>query len=207
VFFCAFSNISVFGRQSPSIPQRQAQRAALVEKFALESRSKKIEAENWAKTYGLPVRHFDGKNTFELMEIRDGRPLYKMTHNLNAAVSTAANLVRDNSPYYANGYGFNIGIWDSGLVLSTHQEFIGRVFLMDSTASHYHSTHVGGTIGAAGVVASAKGMAPSVNLYSYDWSDALTEMADAAASYPQEPDKIYISNHSYGTSSGWVWTN
>ena len=49
--------------------------------------------------------------------------------NEEAAISTAADLVRNTIPYDANGFGFTAGIWDGGSVLSTHQEFDGRVDL------------------------------------------------------------------------------
>ena len=96
-----------------------------------------------------------------------------------------------------------VGIWDGGSVLSTHQEFDGRVNVKDGAASHYHSTHVGGTIGAKGVVTSAKGMAPSANIDSYDWNYDTSEMTSRAASAPNQTNKIYISNHSYGIRAGW----
>ena len=64
---------------------------------------------------------------------------------------------------------YEVITWDGGSVLTTHQEFGGRVANLDGVASHYHSTHVGGTIGAAGVVTNAKGMAPAVCIDSYDW--------------------------------------
>ncbi|HSR87552.1 MAG TPA: S8 family serine peptidase, partial [Pontiella sp.] len=33
----------------------------------------------------------------------------------------------------------------------------------------------------------------------------IAEMISRAASYPGEPGKIYLSNHSYGTVGGWTW--
>lgn len=77
------------------------------------------------------------------------------TENVNAAISTAADLVRNTAPYNVNGGNWIAGVWDGGSARATHQEFGGRVTVMDGAASHYHSTHVAGTIGAAGVVAAA----------------------------------------------------
>jgi len=143
----------------------------------------------------------------ELMFVENGRPYYYATDNANAAISTATDLVRNTSPYNLNGEGYTVGIWDGGSVLSTHQEFnsnsVARVNVKDGASSHWHSTHVGGTIGAEGDVASALGMAPSVTIDSYDWNLDQVEVASRAASYPGEPGKIYVSNHSYGYITGW----
>lgn len=204
VFALVYADL--FAQRNNPQPDRIA-RNIRVENLAQQARQKKILAENWAQQYGLQVRRFDGYRYFEIMELRNGRPVYNITHNVNAAISTGANLVRDTSPYYADGSGFIVGIWDAGAVLSTHQEFTGRVAVKDGSASNYHSTHVGGTIGASGVVSSAKGMAPAVDIDSYNWTSEISEMTNAAASYPEEPGKIYVSNHSYGHIAGWVYTN
>lgn len=71
---------------------------------------------------------------------------------------------------------------------------------MDSPgATHYHSTHVAGTMVAAGATASAKGMSFQGTLAAYDWDNDDSEMASAAAS------GMKISNHSYGYITGWYW--
>ena len=79
----------------------------------------------------------------------------------------------------------------------------GRVSVPDGAAPHWHSTHVGGTIGASGAIAAALGMAPSVAIASYDWNSDTAEMASRAAATPQAPGSIPISNHSYGDVAGW----
>ncbi|GAG14734.1 unnamed protein product, partial [marine sediment metagenome] len=61
--------------------------------------------------------------------------------------------------------------------------------------------------GAAGIVASALGMAPSVLIDSYEWTSDVSEMTSRAMSYPNEPDKIQVSNHSYGRGCGWEMTD
>lgn len=95
------------------------------------------------------------------------------------------------------GSGVSVGLWDGGQILSTHQELIGRVTNIDFVTVSDHSTHVAGTIGAAGLSASARGMASSVALRSRDYLNDVTEMnADAAV--------IDLSNHSYGNLRGWT---
>ena len=170
------------------------------ERIALEERQ---NARAWAKTRGLPTRYEKRGVLYELKAVRNGKPLYYRTFNYNAAISTAANRVRQTAPFNLDGSGVRVGVWDGGEVLTTHQEFGGRVTDLDNVDSHFHATHVGGTIGASGVNFSAKGMAPAVLIDSYDWFFDFSEMAGAAASAPGQPNKVYISNHSYGFSVGW----
>lgn len=165
-----------------------------------------LAAKTKAKQLGLPERvvHANGR----IMEIADfdgNEPVYFSTHNVNAAISTGANLLR-LAPYSVSGSGLTVGIWDGGGVRTTHQELSGRVTIKDGAALVDHSTHVGGTIGAFGVDASAKGMAPAVLIDSYEWTSDKSEMTARGASYPGEAGKIYLSNHSYGYVGGWTYT-
>ncbi len=139
----------------------------------------------------------------ELMYFDGGKPVYYRTRNVNAAISSGADLVRSNFGYV--GSGLSVGVWDGGLVLGSHQEFGGRVRLLNSAEADSHATHVAGTIGAAGVTSSAKGMAPNIGIDSYDWNSDLSEMAERAATAPNQTDRLYVSNHSYGPASGWNW--
>jgi hypothetical protein len=152
---------------------------------------------------GQDARTDDGETCTQLIAVRDGRVYRYKTCNANAAIGTAANLVRQTPPYNVDGTNLAAGVWDAGTVRSTHQEFGGRVILKNAVAAHYHSTHVGGTIGARGVDATAKGMAPAVRIWSYDWNSDLSEMASVAMSATGQVGVIQISNHSYGLETGW----
>lgn len=159
-----------------------------------------------ATQLGLPVRAVMA--TGRVMEIADfagNKPLYFTTTNANAAISTGANVLQ-LPPYSVLGGGVTVGIWDGGGVRTTHQELSGRVTIMDGAAPADHSTHVGGTIGAFGIQSAAKGMAPSVTINSYEWTNDKSEQTGRGASYPGEAGKIYLSNHSYGYISGWNYT-
>jgi len=161
-----------------------------------------------AHELGLPVRTVGPRG--RVREVYDldeqGHLIYRTTLNLNAARSSGASLLQAETPPLT-GSGVTVGIWDAGRVRTTHQELTGRVTLKDSaTAIDDHSTHVGGTIGASGVVASAKGMAPAVSIYSYDWNSDYAEMTAAGATAAGQTTKIYLSNHSYGTVNGWDYT-
>lgn len=135
----------------------------------------------------------------------EGNPVYFITHNLNAAISTGANLLQ-NSPVPLNGGTLTVGVWDGGAVRSTHQEFDSRISIIDGASPIDHATHVGGTIAASGVVTNARGMAPAARIDSYDWNSDLSEMTARGASAPNQDGKLYLSNHSYGYLAGWYRT-
>ena len=140
----------------------------------------------------------------ELMYIDDqGQPQYYITNNSNASATISTNKVNSAGGYgYSlDGNGMTVHEWDGGAVLTTHQEYSGRVVMGDGvTTTHYHSTHVAGTMIASGVQSNAKGMAPSADLRAFDWNSDESEMASEAAS------GALVSNHSYGYGRGWVWT-
>lgn len=182
-------------------------RAAAVEDVRLVQDRRQASAMARARMLGLPVRTElpDGRGVQELMGWEGDKPLYYATRNAIAAISTGSSQIR-MPPYSAEGLGGTVGVWDAGSIRATHQEFGGRVTIKDGAANHYHSTHVGGTIGATGVVASARGMAPNIRIDSYDWNSDLSEMVSRGAAASGEAGKIYVSNHSYGILSGWAYT-
>jgi subtilisin family serine protease len=194
-------NMRVLNKDSLSNPDLRSRSVA---DLAEQSRAAKAIAQQKAQKFGWHIKGEADGIHFELMSLRDGRPIYYITQNVNAAISTAASFIRGTPPYNLDGSGLTVGIWDAGAVLPTHQEFGARVSVMDGAGSHWHSTHVGGTIGASGVDPAAMGMAPNVALDSYNWDYDDSEMASRSASYPAEPGKIYLSNHSYGIATGWV---
>jgi hypothetical protein len=197
--------MDVHARRHQTFAENPAKRAALAQEALERAQQEKIEAQEWARKRGVPMRYDDGRRIMELIAVRDGVPVYYTTRNHNAAVSTAADQVRNAAPFNANGAGLTVGVWDGGAVLATHPELAGRVVNQDAVASDYHATHVGGTIGASGVVSNALGMAPAVNMDSYDWNADIAEMISRAAASPGETNAIYLSNHSYGTVGGWTW--
>lgn len=139
--------------------------------------------------------------TWELVKIIDGKPLYYITNNANAAATLSTDEVYSggNAGLSLSGSTVFIGEWDGGGVLTTHQELTGRVISGDSPGStNYHSTHVAGTLIASGVEAAAKGMAYAAELHAYEWNSDDSEMASEAA------NDLLVSNHSYGSISGWA---
>lgn len=152
-----------------------------------------------ARELGIPLRiDGPGNKVSTLYDIRGDQPLYRVTLNLNAAISTGANLVA-STPYSLNGSGIRVGVWDGGSIRNTHQELTGRVTKKNSTAANDdHATHVAGTIAASGVQANAKGMAPAANIDSYDWDADYAEMTAAGATAAGDTTRLPMSNHSYG---------
>ncbi len=164
----------------------------------------RADAVAWALQTGHPLRvdHADGGAT-EIVGIRNGRPITFTTDNRNAgdSISTDELLPGGSTGLDLTGSLVALHQWDSGEVRVTHQEFGGRVFWSDinNPGTTRHSTHVAGTMTAAGVSFSARGMAPSALLLAYDWGFDSNEMAGQAASIAR------VSNHSYGQIRGWYF--
>lgn len=185
---------------------RPADRAKAVAKIKTieDARAAKTRAKAKALGLEMKIRKPDG-GAQEIIDFDGDRPIYIETKNVSAAISTGANLLQ-TSPYGLNGTGIIAGVWDEGSVRSTHQEFANgsRITIMDGAAASNHGTHVGGTIGAQGTSATAKGMATNVSIASYDWNSDTSEMTSRGAAGPDQFDtKIYLSNHSYGGVHGW----
>ncbi|MCS6903823.1 MAG: S8 family serine peptidase [Bacteroidia bacterium] len=164
-----------------------------------KERQKAIEI---AKKKGWPIRGKNAKGqTYELQGIDEkGNPIYYITYNLGAAKTVSTNKVWPGGVMGLNltGQGMKAGVWDDGGVRVTHQEFGGRVTQVDNPPSiESHSTHVTGTIAAAGINPQAKGMAFKCKVDAYDWRSDISEMAQAAS------QGLLISNHSYGSEVGW----
>ena len=148
---------------------------------------------------GIPVRIDEvGGKVSILHDFRGDQPLYRVTNNKNAAISTAANLIQ-SAPYGLDGSGVKVGVWDAGSIRNTHRELTGRVTNKNvTTPLDDHATHVAGTIAATGVDANAKGMAPKSTVDSYDWDNDYAEMTASGAATANALSAVPLSNHSYG---------
>ena len=199
---CFASRPKSRGRFGDTQYRRQA-----AEGFLRKSRMRKQSAEQIAQRQGWETRGQVGEHVWELMAIEGDRVYVYQTRNENSAISIAVDSVRNVLPYSLNGADWTVGFWDGGMVRQDHQEFGGRVTLKESASTITHATHVAGTLGAAGVVISAMGMAPNVYIDSYEFNDDTAEMALRAMSYADEPGKVSISNHSYGYIAGWEYSS
>ncbi|WP_175470566.1 S8/S53 family peptidase [Pedobacter hartonius] len=160
-----------------------------------------------AKEKGWPTAGTDRNgNVFRLQRTDDlGMPVYYITTNNVIAAGTT----RTNKLYTGGGMGLSlngsgisagkVAIWDSDAALASHVEFAGgRIEIKDkTTATALHSTHVAGTMIAAGINTIARGMAFGLpKLYAFNFDNDIPEMSANAAT-------LLISNHSYGTAAGW----
>jgi hypothetical protein len=162
----------------------------------------------WAGANNAPMRIETNDTIMVLVDYTEELgPLYRSTLNVNAAISTAADLV-NATPYGLTGAGIVAGIWDGGNVRDTHTEFSGRVTNFDSAGLSAHATHVAGTMIARGASSSARGMATNATLFGYDFNNDLAEMTGRAMADPENPEgTVQISNHSYGYIAGWATGN
>jgi len=136
----------------------------------------------------------------------DGSPLYYSIENVNAAKSTRANHLNTGGSLNLNlnGEGLTVGVWDGGPTRISHQEFGNRVTIGDDAitlnGNSFHATHVTGTIGAAGIDPAAKGMAPSINVITFNWTNDIVEVVQ------EVQNGLLLSNHSYGTPVSSITT-
>ncbi len=162
------------------------------------------DAVQWAARQGIAnLRRTQADGTVsELMILENGRPIFYITENANAADTVSADEIQTGGAtgLDLDGDGVGLHIWDSGALLTTHQELTGRVTLGESVPTSNHSTHVAGTMMASGVNASARGMAPMATIKSYDFANDSAEMASEAA-------VALVSNHSYGFITGWIFAD
>ncbi|TXK75334.1 S8 family serine peptidase [Mesonia sp. HuA40] len=183
--------------------QNQPIKIELAQELANNLEAKRNEARKKAESFGISIDRIENNKRYNLVGFENGKPIYRTTHNLDAAKSTRANFLWQGGSLGLNleGQNMTIGIWDGGRVRKDHQEFAtasgSRVVLGDATPFNQdefdsHGTHVGGTMAAAGTNPNAKGMAPQATLVSYNWTSDLSEVDTEAQ------NGLLISNHSYG---------
>lgn len=123
------------------------------------------------------------------------------SENLPGVTSHKANILGSAIPglgYNLTGKGVRVGIWDGNL--EKHIDHTGRVINREYESPSSHGSHVSGTVGGAGILdPRAKGMAPDVQMYGWNFntqSNGLpvhVERDNAAAN-----DGVEITSNSYG---------
>ncbi len=160
------------------------------------------EAGAFAARQRLPMRYRQPNGRYvQLIDVRNGRPVYVTAHNRVAAAITHTQALYPGHVLGLNltGAGLKMGIWDEGHAFTEHQEFTDRVQTLDSGTPSDHSTHVAGTLIAKGIVQDAQGMAYDASLVSFQWDNDASEMEAEARS------GLLLSNHSYGIIAGWYF--
>lgn len=207
LFLVFFLLISAVG-YSQMTPKEHTRLKAFAAKQKLEQEKTQRALESQARMLGIPMEivHRD-RTTYTLRAIVNGHPIYDGIMNSLSQITTSADDVKNggNLGLDLTGAGINMGIWEAfeggsdAMVRNSHDEFDGRVTLRDAGTFSSHATHVAGTMIAQGLDASAEGFANGSTLQSFDISNDLNEMANAAL----DANPVIISNHSYGTRTGW----
>lgn len=200
-FLLAQTSFSQQLRKEPAEGASPLEWAKYYEEQAAEERA---IVEKYAKEKGILVDNYlpNGK-VMTLRRIEpDGTPTYISTDNVEAATTISTHKVWSSlatSGLNLSGRGFTIGEWDGGSSRITHQDYEGRCIQNDNStmASSEHATHVGGTMVAGGISASAKGMSNQAILKAHDWTNDNSEMTVFAN------QGGLVSNHSYGIPGGW----
>ncbi len=144
-----------------------------------------------------------------------GYPVIFAPHNVNAAITTGVNHLQPGGSFGLNltGKGLVVGIFDQTRPKRDHPEFGNRLTQVDGSTETLseHSTHVSGTIMAAGVNSGARGMAYEATGWGFNWEADISKMLANAYEPISKPSGMLISNHSYGIVLGWrqngaTWT-
>jgi hypothetical protein len=180
--------------------------------LALEARNKFSKAVLAAKEKGWPIQYASqNQNNAKLISVDEkGWPKYYIgfTDPIQA-ITINANKLWPGAASNLNLSGSDdnmtnkLGVWDEGSPLLTHKEFNGRITQKDNAKNVVtHSTHVAGIVMSKGLNPLSKGMSYNVKgILDYDWNSDLSEMSAAAA------NGLLISNHSYGTVTGWNYNS
>jgi hypothetical protein len=180
--------------------------------LALEARNKFSKAVLAAKEKGWPIQYASqNQNNAKLIGVDEkGWPKYYIGFaDPVQAITIGANKLWPGASSNLNLSGSDdnmtnkLGVWDEGSPQLTHKEFSGRITQKDNAKNIVtHSTHVAGIVMSKGLNPLSKGMAYNVKgILDYDWNSDLSEMSAAAA------NGLLISNHSYGTVTGWNYNS
>lgn len=102
--------------------------------------------------------------------IEPALPPLTSVNDSNRAITQVEEL--QAPPYGLDGDGVTVMVYDVGAIDPNHIDFAGRLTLGDDVATHFHATHVGGTVGGSGAESAGlyRGMAPACDLVSYTFS-------------------------------------
>lgn len=130
----------------------------------------------------------------------------------NARTAAASHVTElYSAPYNLTGAGVTVSLFELAQGQADHVEFGTRHTVFGTgggTPEKEHATHVAGTIGAAGVRADAKGMAPAAKLYQFCIS---TPCGSSNLTFLDDKDEklkplgITIDNNSWGFVLGWTF--
>jgi len=180
----------------------QGKLSAFISEMEAEHQAKLQNIGQLIKSKGLTASEKSDGSEIALKDIgTDGTPLYYTTLNDPTSQTSRAHTLYDKGLLNLGLTGTNmeVGVWDSGVALSSHQEFDSRAKNADNGDEvSLHATLVTGNLISAGVEPNAKGVAYGAQALTHDWSRDKIEVAEAAA------NGLLLSNHSYGILSDRV---
>ncbi len=183
--------------------QEKVNRAEL-QKIAEEAQLKYDQAKSYEEANLRGVHIFPEEVSYEGIN-SSGIPEYLSIDSQTQINSMNSDYLYNNTipGVEVTGSGMQAYIWDGGAIRTTHQEFEGRATNIQTTGSGSHSTPVAGVIAAAGITALAKGIAYQANVKGYNYTNNIPEISNES----QNPENAnyMISNHSYGSLTGWYY--
>ncbi|HET8799064.1 MAG TPA: S8 family serine peptidase, partial [Thermoanaerobaculia bacterium] len=194
----------VFHRDVEFDAARQAILAAggVLDPFRVRfSPTQRIEARVSSSALAALAAHDD------VLAIGGVRNLRVKTDNaVSAQVAHVTELLA--APYNLTGDGVNVSIFELAEGQASHVEFNGRLTVIGtggSSGDKRHATHVAGTIGAGGVRADAKGMAPGARLHQFCIQEACSGNLTFLDDKDQKlaPLGVTLDNNSWGFILGW----
>ena len=117
----------------------------------------------------------NGGNKFFSYYDKLGSPVYYSLENESSAIRSKIDRIRTGGVTGLDLDGRNIefGLWDSGMLRSTHQEF-NNITKVDNISGASHVTHIAGILIVSGVKEESKGMAPGVTIKAYSTTTTTT---------------------------------
>lgn len=192
------SEIEVIKKEYDTVSINKLKKEIVINQISKENTIKKLLEDN-----NLKRSFISNGNTYEIIDVIDGKPVYQSTENRLSAMAAKTNTLYPggNLGLSLTGSGMKVGVWDGSWALVNHQEFmngsVSRITTPDTAAqipsSEQHATHVTGTVCGKGVMSSARGMAYEANVASYNWTNDKSEVTSEATN-----NGLLISNHSYG---------
>lgn len=168
-----------------------------IEEQAIYNDAKALERNN--------LSNFDMGEGVNFHGFYNGIPVYFASDSQSQINSMDVDYLQNNTiPGVAvTGEGMMVYIWDGGAVRTSHQEFTDRVTIVEAGSVSDHATGVAGVIISSGVNANAKGIAHGANLKSLNFTTGSTTAEMATQANLEENQSYMVSNHSYGSLTGW----
>ena len=215
IFVLVFCILGLLGIHQKAVGQDQTlleERTAILNRIQKEANRfvlNSAERKRLSEQHRFPlVLSLDHQRTavFQYMD-GAGQPVYYTTYNVNAAKTTGASSMQAGGEFDLDlrGRGMVVGIYDQTRPKANHREFGNRVTQIDGSTEilSNHATHVTGTILAAGINGSARGMANEATGWAFNWDGDVSKMIQNGYDPDLRPGGHLISNHSYGNLVGW----